>query len=320
MTARPHASGSSGEKDDGPPPDWRQTLDSFAEFRRAHRGVSDGTLSTDLLMLRRFAEHVSPEGAPLPLDEIEARHVDDFLVRHARGRGRDYARRAAGTLRTFLRYLALLGHVPAELAAQVPQPRVYRLAGLPRALEHGDLRRVLRAVVRRDARGRREYAVLMVLATYGLRAGDVAALRLDDLRWRDGTIAVATGKTGRLVLLPITDPAGDAIADYLQRDRPRCESRALFLPLRPPYQALASGRITEIARAAMDRAGVRRPRGVAAHAFRHGLATRLVRNGVDLGTVAGCLGHATSVSTFIYTKLDIEDLRTVSLDPREVLS
>lgn len=235
------------------------------------------------------------------------------------GLGREYARRAAGTLRAFLRYLALLGHVPAELAAQVPRPRSYRLAGLPRALAHGDLRRVLRAVRRRDARGRREYAILMVLATYGLRAGDVAALRLDDFRWRDGTIAIATGKTGRPVVLPITDPVGDALGDYLQRGRPRCDRREVFLPLRPPYRPLTRGRITAIARKAMDRVGVGPPRGVAAHAFRHGFATRLVRNGVELGTVAGCLGHATSTTTFIYTKLDVEDLRTVSLDPREVL-
>ena len=300
-----------------PPPDWQQAIDSFLEFRRVHRGVSDSTLDHYRARLRQFAEHVSPAGTLVRPDEIEARHIDAFLLR-GRSLGRDWARHTSSTLRVFLRYLALLGHVPASLASQVSRPRMYRLAGLPRALEESDLRRILRSVRRRDPGGRREYAILMVFATYGLRVSDVAALRLDDIRWRESSIAIQVEKTGRPLVLPLTDSIGDALADYLQRARPHCDRREVFLSLQEPFLPLTKGQISRLVREAMDRAGVTLRR-VASHAFRHGFATRLVRTGVALDTVANCLVHASSATTFIYTKLAVEDLRSVSLDPREVI-
>jgi integrase len=219
-----------------------------------------------------------------------------------------------------MRYLAFLGQVPAERPAQVPTPKIYRLAGLPRGLGRDDLRRVLRDIERHDARGRRQYAMLMLLATYGLRASDVAALRLDDLRWREGLLWIRTVKTGRPLVLPLTDAVGDALADYLQQDRPPTDHRQVFVSLRTPFRPLVSLRVSKIVRETLDHAGVAVPRGVAAHAFRHGFATRLVRNGVALDVVAKCLDHASTATTEIYTKLAVEDLRSVSLDPRTVLS
>jgi site-specific recombinase XerD len=282
-----------------------------------HRGVSDATLGRYRPLLRQFADQVSPVGAPVRPDGIEARHVDDFLLR-GRSLGRHWARHASSTLRVFFRYLALLGHVPASLASQVSRPRMYRLAGLPRALEQKDLRRVLRSVRRRDPGGQREYAILMVFATYGLRVSDVAALRLDDIHWREGAIAIQVEKTGRPLVLPLAGPVGDALADYLQHARPHCDRREVFLSLRKPFSPLTRGQVSRLVRKALDRAGVKLGR-VASHAFRHGFASRMVRNGVALDTVAECLGHASSATTFIYTKLAIEDLRSVSLDPREVI-
>lgn len=312
------ASQGSQDHRDATPPDWQQAIDSFLEFRRVHRGVSDSTLDNYRAFLRQFAEHVSPAGGPVRPDEIEPRHIDGFLLR-GRSLGRAWAKHAASTLRTFLRYLALLGHVPADLASQVSRPRMYRLAGLPRALEDGDLRRVLRSVRRRDPSGQREYAILMLFATYGLRLADVTALRLADIRWREGSIMIQVEKTGRPLVLPLTDPVGNALADYLQRARPHCDRREVFLSLQKPFLPLTKGQISRLVREAMDRAGVKLRR-VASHAFRHGFATRLVRNGVALDTIADCLGHASSATTFIYTKLAVEDLRSVSLDPREVIS
>jgi site-specific recombinase XerD len=185
-------------------------------------------------------------------------------------------------------------------------------------MEPSDVRRVLQSVRRRDPDGRREYAILVVFASYGLRLSDVAALRLDDIHWREGTIEIQVVKTGRPLLLPLTDSVGDALADYLQHGRPRCDHRRVFLARLKPFQPLTRSHISKIVRQAMDRAGVKL-RQVATHAFRHSFATRLVRNGVAIDTVADCLGHASSRTTSIYTKLAVEDLRSVSLDPREVI-
>lgn len=301
-------------------PAWQQTLESFAEFQRRHRGTCEATINDHLRILRCFGKHVSPTGVAVRPEEISTQHIDEFLMRYAGSHGRNDMRKAACSVRVFLRYLAFLGHVPMELQTQVPSPKHYHLAGLPRAIEPEGLSRVLRSADRCSTHGRREYAMLMLLATYGLRASDVAALRLDDLRWRESALLIRIVKTGRPLVLPLTDAAGDALADYLHHGRPRCDRREVFLSLRAPFHSLTSLRVTKIVRSALDHAGVALPRGLAAHAFRHAFATRLVRNGVTLDVVATCLGHASSATTQIYTKLSIEDLRSVSLDPREVLS
>jgi integrase len=303
-----------------PSPEWEQTLEAFAEFQRRHRGTCDATVDNHLRVLRRFVAHASMSGAIVRPDEIAPRHIDEFLIGHARPLGRNYARQAACSVRVFMRYLAFLGQVPPERPAQVPTPKVYRLAGLPRGIAHDDLRRVLGSVTRDDARSRRQYAVLMLLATYGLRASDVGELRLDDLRWRDGTLWLRRSvKTGRPLVLPLTDAVGDALADYIQHGRPRCDHREVFLSVRAPHDPVDGRRITKIVREVLDLAGVLQP-GVAAHAFRHGFATRLVRSGVSLDVIAKCLDHKTTATTEIYTKLALEDLRSVSFDPRAVLS
>lgn len=299
------------------PPDWQQTANSFIEFHRAHRGVCNKTLSLYRSYLSQFEEHISSGGSPVRPDQIAAHHIDSFLLL-GHCRGRDWARHAASKLRVFLRYLALLGYVQADLASQVLRPRIYRLAGLPKALDEADLRQILRMVPRRDSRGRREYAILMMFSAYGLRVSDVAALRLEDIRWRESSIAIHVAKTGRPLVLPLLDSVGDALAAYIQRARPLCDCREVFLTIEKPFRPLKPRQISKLVGIAMNRAGVKRGRKTS-HAFRHSFATRLVRNGVALDTIANSLGHATSATTFIYTKLAIDDLRSVSLDPREVL-
>ena len=299
-------------------PRWQNALVAFGEFQIQHRGLSPGSVDGLVRVLRRFAAYASSKGAVAP-EQVTAIHIDDFVVDHARIHGQKSAPYATSSLRVFLRYLALEGQVAAELATQVPSPRTYTLAGLPPTIDWDAVLRVISAAPRRDAADRREYALLMLLATYGMRAGDAAGLLLDDLHWREAKITFRMQKTGRYLALPLIDPVADALVDYIRRDRAPCEFRQVFLTLHPPFHPLARRRITLLVRKAFVRSGVETRRGMAAHAFRHSLATRLVRHGVKLKTVADCLGHATTESTYLYTKLAVEDLRTVALDPREVL-
>ncbi len=299
-------------------PEWRKIINSFLEFQRNQRGVRPATVKAYRSVLSRFALHVSPANAPIGIDELTVSCVDSFIIQCANPLGRTYVQQAASRLRPFLRYLVLLGHVPTELAAQVPRPRVYRLAGLPRDVEPGDLRRILRTVRRREPCGKRAYAILMLFASYGLRVSDVAELRLDDIHWREASIVIRVKKTGRPLVLPLVDGVGDALADYVQHGRPRSDNRGVFLSLHKPFHPLSKRRLSGIVRSAICLAGVDR-HGVGSYSFRHGFATRLVRNGVALDTVADCLGHASTATTLIYTKLAVEDLRSVSLDPSAVL-
>lgn len=288
------------------PRPWRQVLSSFVEFQLEHRGVPARTAGGYSWILRRFAAHVTSSKEVVTPDKITVAHIDDFLVRHAHPRGHDYCRRATTSLRVLLRYLALDGRVSAELATQVPTTRTYALAGLPRGIDWDDVLRVLGAMPRDDAAGRRNYAILMLLSTYGLRAGDVAALRLDDVHWRDAKIAFRMSKNGRHLALPLLDPVGDAVAEYVRRDRARCEHREIFLSLRRPFRPLAGQRISVVAQDAIDRGGVERVRGSAAHRLRHTTAMHMLRAGVDRNAIADFLGHAHSSTTERYAHADLE--------------
>jgi integrase/recombinase XerD len=310
--------GTRQEKPTVPPP-WRHEFDSFIEFQLKHRGLSPDTVREQTRVLCSFAEHVSSSANPVDPPQITVAHVDDFLIQQAYPRGRNNALKATCFLRSFFRYLALKGQVAAKLAAQVPTTRTYALAQLPRGIDWDDVLRVLKTMSRHNAAGRRDYAILMILSMYGLRAGDVAALRLDDIHWRDEKIAFRMGKNGRHLALPLIDPVGDALADYIQNGRMRCEHREVFLSLHRSFHPLSRERITRVARTALDRAGVKRSSGMAAHSFRHSIATQLVRQGEKLKTVSDYLCHASADTTFLYTKLSVEDLRSVSLDPQEVL-
>jgi peptidoglycan hydrolase-like protein with peptidoglycan-binding domain len=157
-------------------PEWQRAIDAFLEFRKRHRGVSDSTLGHYRIFLGQFAQHVSTQTAPVRPDELEANHIDSFLI-SGQSFGRDWSLRATSTLRVFLRHLAMLGQLRATLASQVTRPRTYRLAGLPRTIDEADLRRVLRSIPRRDAAGRREYAILILVSSRpGVRRSMVRSL------------------------------------------------------------------------------------------------------------------------------------------------
>ncbi len=303
------------------PSEWLEALEDFAQFDRDHRGITQASIDNKQRILRRFAAHVAESASiPLPIADLSVQHIDDFLIQHVRPRSRTYASTATTAIRTFLRYLGLLGYIEPELASQVPTTKSYTLAGLPRALPEDDVRRLLDAVPRDGVRGHREYAIMVLLAYYGLRVGDIVTLRLDDIHWRQAEILIQQGKTDRPLLLPLVDEVAEALLDYLQL-RPRCEHREVFLRLSvygPPH-GLGRARISHMVQDAMTRAGIQWTRGMAAYTLRHSFATHRVRVGLPLKTVGDCLGHATTSTTFIYTKLAVEDLRSVCLDPQELL-
>jgi len=298
---------------------WQRALDAYAAFQLRHRGVSKATVVHHARVLRRFAHHLCPGHNAISPGGISVAHIDDFVISRGQQRGRHYARLVGTALRGFLRFMALEGAVRSELAAQVPTTRSWSLAGLPRCVDWDDMLVVLNRMPRNDAAGRRNFAILLVLATYGIRASDVASLKLEELHWRDSKVVFAMGKNGRSLALPLLDVVGDALAEYLRRDRAQCVYREVFLSLQKPPHPLTGKRISQIARAALDRGNGGRVPGMAAHAFRHSLATQLVRLDTKLKVVGDCLGHASTETTFLYTKLAVEDLRAVALDPREVL-
>jgi site-specific recombinase XerD len=215
-------------------------------------------------------------------------------------------------LRSFLQYARYCGKVKLDLAAAVPVVPNWTMATIPRAISADQVRQLLASIDRSTALGRRDYAILLVLARLGLRSGEVAFLELDDIDWNAGQLSVH-GKTGPRGELPLPTDVGKAIAVYLRNGRPQSASRRLFLRAKAPICGFrgASG-VGSIVRHRLQRAGIDAPTH-GAHQFRHGLACELLRQGASLSEIGELLGHRSPETTKIYAKVDLKALRTLAL-------
>jgi site-specific recombinase XerD len=222
-------------------------------------------------------------------------------------------------LRTFLRFCQYAGFVRGRLDLAVPTMRTYKLSTVPRGLNEAQALQILKSVDRNQAVGRRDYAILQLLYNYGVRGGQLRALRLADIHWGQDRILFRAAKHGKDSLLPLTAEVGASLLDYLQHVRPRSAWPEVFLTCRPPYHPLPrSSTLSEIVRRHIRVAGLEVP-SKGAHAFRHGFATRMVAQGHSLKAVADVLGHRQLSTTFLYTKVDFTALKQVALEwPQEV--
>jgi len=212
----------------------------------------------------------------------------------------------------FLRFLIAEGHCAVGLDFAIPTVAHWRLASLPRGLPPKDVERLIASCNQASAVGRRDRAILLLLARLGLRAGDIVHLRLSDIDWKDASIQVC-GKGRRHVRLPLTQEVGQAIVDYLKKGRPRIDSDTLFIRCRPPFFTLSSSvAISDVVDRALRRAGVTRPSRGAAHLLRHSLATSLLRHSTSLKDISTILRHSSIETTQIYAKVDIPSLGQIA--------
>lgn len=215
-------------------------------------------------------------------------------------------------LRSFLRFLQERGLLAADLVAAVPGVAGWRLSQLPKALSADQVERLLASCDRGASAGRRDYAILMLLARLGLRGGEVSALTLDDIDWESGEIVVH-GKGQRVARLPLPADVGSALVNYLRQDRPACSTRRVFIRVKAPKRGFISPSvICCIVRRALKRAGLA-PVFKGAHLLRHSLATDLLRRGASLVEIGQLLRHSQPNTTQIYAKVDIAALRAIAL-------
>jgi len=298
-----------------PPPAVASTpLEALVErYRRyllAERGLCAGTVCGYVQVVRPFlAGRAGAEG--LDLERLTASDVSAYVVaacREPRGRGGS-ARLMVTGLRSLLGFLHLEGIIKESLSGAVPTVAGWRLAGLPRALEPGQVRLLLASCDRGTAGGRRDFAILTLLARLGLRRGEVAGLQLGQIEWRAGALVI-DGKGSRRERLPLPADVGEAVAAYLRHGRPgRAEGRAVFVRVKAPHRALTPGAVTSVVIAAGRRAGLG---DVTAHRLRHSVATELLRAGAPLEEIGQLLRHRRPLTTAIYAKVDREALRSLA--------
>ena len=291
-----------------------QIYDHYVRYLREERGLAQNSVLVYAPFIRDFLRSQDAGDGQVEPSAFDAVTVRSYLLAHSQGRSGEYMRLMAVALRSFLGFLFLRGEVPRNLAYAVPMVRTWRQSSVPRFLTPEQEAVVLASPDRSTPRGRRDYAVLLLLARLGLRAHEVVSLELDDIRWRSGELVVH-GKGQRVERMPLLADVGEALAAYLHEDRGASASRRVFLRLWAPRVGLTGpAAVAHIVRLAFAQAGFRPTCRGAAHLFRHGLATTMIRHGASMAEIAEVLRHRSQDSTAIYAKVSFETLRGVARD------
>jgi site-specific recombinase XerD len=289
----------------------RRVTAKFQRYLVQERKLSQGTSAYCVRFAYRFLCERFKQGG-VKLGCIRAADVTSFIQRHAHQHSPGYAKLLVTSLRSFFRHLHHRGVIATDLAACVPTVPSWSFSALPKLLPVGVVSRVLKNCDRQTPLGRRDYAILLLLARLGLRTCEVASLNLEDIDWDTGQIRVC-GKGGESASLPLPADVGEALATHLRSGRPCCTSRRVFIRNRAPFTEFASPvAISCLARNALKKAGLDSTRR-GAHLFRHTLATNLLRQGCSLDEIGELLRHRSPNTTAIYAKVDLDALRTLAL-------
>lgn len=294
------------------PPIYQPLLDEYLQWMRDQQQAAAGTLRIRRHGIQTFLVQLGAPATLEGLSDLHAEQIERFVLAYAQHKGRAARRSLQSALRTFLRFCLQRGYLRHPLEDAVPTLRTYRLSGLPAGVSESEVQRVLEAIDRGTPAGLRDFAILQILHSYGVRGGQVRALRLQDIQWEKDRILFRALKNGKHSLLPLTLAVGESLLDHLHNGRPSCAFREVFLTCRAPLGPLRhSTSLSEIV--------ARRFRG--AHAFRHAFATRMLAQGHSLKALADVLGHRHLSTTFQYTKVDFQALQAVALEwPREEAS
>jgi integrase/recombinase XerD len=286
-------------------------LDEYALYLRQERALAPKTLVLYLPIIRCFLMQRFGKGRP-QLSVLRAADVVRFVQHQVAHLSPATARMVTTALRSFFNFARYRGDITLDLAAAVPTVANWSMASIPRAIAPDHVQAVLANCNRASAVGCRDYAILLLLARLGLRAGEIALLELDDIAWQAPSLNVR-GKGGHVSRLPLPLEVGEAIAAYLKMGRPVSTSRRVFLRAKAPIRGFTSQTaVLSVVRQAIARAGIDPPRK-GAHQFRHALACEMLRQGASLPEIGQILGHRSPQTTAIYAKVDLASLHTLAL-------
>ncbi len=282
----------------------------YANHLRTVRGFADSTIGHHRYTARCFLDHLKAK--KVLFASIQPSDVETYVNQAGKRLSRASLQHEIAALRGFLRFLATEGKTRPGLDRQIDTPRLYRLEQLPRALPWDMVTALLRSINTKSALGLRDYAMFLLIATYGLRASEVVGLSVDDVLWRQGILRIHQRKTSSPLELPLTNEVMAAMVQHLKRTPPPAPYRRVFLRMRAPLGILKPTAVTEAFQAMVRKSGMaisyQGP-----HCLRHAYALHLLKKGTPLKTIGDILGHRTAESTSMYLRLATEDLREVAL-------
>jgi len=298
---------------------YQPLLDGYLRWMRDFRNATATTLELRTCSIKRFLHWLGPDASVQGIKRLSPDRVEHYFLGYAEGKGRSSRRAMQATLRTFFQFCRYRGYTRRLLDRAVPTLRTYRLSTVPRGLTDGQAQDVLRCIDRGTHAGRRDYAMIQMLYTYGVRGGQIRALQFQDIDWAENRILFKAHKRGKDIRVPLTPEVGESLLDYLRHARPANHAPQVFLTCHAPYHPLPKPSVlSTIVKQRIRAAGIEL-RSMGAHAFRYCLATRMLQQGHSLKAIADLLGHRHLTTTFIYTKVDYDALKQVALEwPTEV--
>jgi len=296
-----------------PPAPWfGATLTDYRQYLTEVRGLASITIEQHCITAAQLLDYQREREPAFELGDLTPGHLERFIIHAGSRYGRGTLQHVVAQVRGFLRFLGMRGEAPLGLGSQIDTPRLYRLEQLPRALPWDTVSAFLESIDRTSAVGLRDYAMFLLIATYGLRGCDLAGLRLNDIDWQAGVISIVQSKTRHPLSLPLTDGVATALLSYLRQGRPRLAYREIFLTVVAPILPIKRQTAGYAFRERVQRSALKIPfHGV--HCLRHSYARHLLRQGISLKTIGDLLGHRSTESTCVYLRLNVEDLREVAL-------
>ena len=288
----------------------RILCEDYADYLREVRGFATSTISHHQWAAQCFLNHLKT--TRISLDSIQPKDVETYVNQTGKRLSRASLQHDIGAVRSLLRFLATDGRVPTGLDRRIDTPRLYRLEQLPHALPWNTVTELLGSMETATPMGLRDYAMFLLIATYGLRASEVVAINLDDIRWRQGILRIHQRKTSSPLELPLTNEVLSALVKHLKRTSPPAPYRRVFMRMRAPIGVLKPTAVTEAFQALVRSSGLK-ILYQGPHCLRHSYALHLLKNGTPLKMIGDILGHRTAESTSMYLRLATGDLREVAL-------
>lgn len=284
----------------------------YVAYLRDDRGLARNSILVYTIHIRNYLQSQDSGSGQVTPQAFNATTMRNHIIAHGKGRSGEYVRLMAVSLRSFCHFLFLYSLTSVDVSESIPMVRTWRQSSVPNYLTPEQVERILAATDCSCRIGCRDYAILLLLARLGLRAGEIVTLTLDDIRWRSGEIVIH-GKGGQIERIPLLSDVGEAIAHYMRDFREDSASRQIFLSDWLPHVGLSGpATIGHIVRRAFARIGFLPTSRGASHLFRHGLATTMIRQGASMAQIAQVMRHRSQNSTAIYAKVAFEDLRAVA--------
>ena len=295
-------------------------LEEYLAFLKEYKNLSESTRHIYRNHVNAFLSAIFTASLSEGIRYLSAVSIHEYVVNTIRPMNRPGKKHLISSIRSFCRFAFIRDYTETDLSRVIPIIAIPKLQGVPKALPWSDVEKLLAAPNCLTTTGRRDYAIILLLATYGLRIGQVTALRLQDIRWKEGIIRFGASKGGKQLTLPLSASVAEALLEYIEKDRYEVHHQDVFLTVRKPIRPLSkNNNFSTNLHKYYGQAGIQSP-VQGSRPIRHAFATKLLEKGTSIKTIADLLGHRWIDTTFIYTKVDIKKLRLLVREWPEVIS